>query len=233
MNKILLVEDDETVAIALTYTLKTNGYEVIHCCNVKSAMEKFLEDEFNLVLLDVMLPDGTGYDVCKFVRGRDGAIPVMFLTACDEEVNVVLGLDLGGDDYITKPFRINELLSRMNAVFRRRIRDGMYKSLHNESISIGNITVDKGKMKCYKDGEDLLLSTQEYKLIVLFIENRDHVLTRDQILARLWDDKGNFVEDNTLSVYIKRLREKIEVNSSKPKIIETVRGVGYKFKGDD
>lgn len=232
MYKVLLVEDDETLALALTYTLESNGYKVISSYNLSDGKQKFMIDNYDLVILDVTLPDGTGYDLCKFIRVENLEIPIIFLTACDEEVNIVLGLDIGGDDYITKPFRINELLSRIKAILRRKsIHKGKSKEV-TDRIYSNNIFIDKSKMKLYKDGEELSVSAQEYRLMLLFMENQERILTREQILARLWDDKGDYVEDNTLSVYIKRLRQKIEVDSSNPKIIETVRGVGYRFRGN-
>lgn len=232
MYKVLLVEDDETLALALTYTLESNGYKVVSSYNLSDGKQKFIIDNYDLIILDVTLPDGTGYDLCKFIRVENLEIPIIFLTACDEEVNVVLGLDIGGDDYITKPFRINELLSRIKAILRRKgIHKGKSQEVMNRIYS-NNICIDKSKMKLYKDGEELSISAQEYRLMLLFMENQERILTREQILGRLWDDKGDYVEDNTLSVYIKRLRQKIEIDSSNPKIIETVRGVGYRFRGN-
>lgn len=232
MYKVLLVEDDETLALALTYTLESNGYKVVSSYNLSDGKQKFMIDNYDLIILDVTLPDGTGYDLCKFIRVENLEIPIIFLTACDEEVNVVLGLDIGGDDYITKPFRINELLSRIKAILRRKSVDKGKSKEVTDRIYSNNIFIDKSKMKLYKDGEELSVSAQEYRLMLLFMENQERILTREQILARLWDDKGDYVEDNTLSVYIKRLRQKIEMDSSNPKIIETVRGVGYRFRGN-
>lgn len=232
MYKVLLVEDDETLALALTYTLESNGYKVVSSYNLSDGKQKFMIDNYDLIILDVTLPDGTGYDLCKFIRVENLEIPIIFLTACDEEVNVVLGLDIGGDDYITKPFRINELLSRIKAILRRKSVDKDKSKEVTDRIYSNNIFIDKSKMKLYKDGEELSVSAQEYRLMLLFMENQERILTREQILARLWDDKGDYVEDNTLSVYIKRLRQKIEMDSSNPKIIETVRGVGYRFRGN-
>ena len=232
MYKVLLVEDDETLALALTYTLERNGYKVVSSYNLSDGKQKFMIDNYDLIILDVTLPDGTGYDLCKFIRVENLEIPIIFLTACDEEVNVVLGLDIGGDDYITKPFRINELLSRIKAILRRKSVDKGKSKEVTDRIYSNNIFIDKSKMKLYKDGEELSVSAQEYRLMLLFMENQERILTREQILARLWDDKGDYVEDNTLSVYIKRLRQKIEMDSSNPKIIETVRGVGYRFRGN-
>lgn len=232
MYKVLLVEDDETLALALTYTLESNGYKVVSSYNLSDGKQKFMIDNYDLIILDVTLPDGTGYDLCKFIRVENLEIPIIFLTACDEEVNVVLGLDIGGDDYITKPFRINELLSRIKAILRRKSVDKGKSKEVIDRIYSNNIFIDKSKMKLYKDGEELSVSAQEYRLMLLFMENQERILTREQILARLWDDKGDYVEDNTLSVYIKRLRQKIEMDSSNPKIIETVRGVGYRFRGN-
>ena len=226
MIKILFVEDDLPLALGIEYTLKQEGFDVIHAKNLEDAREKYKESEFNIILLDVMLPDGSGYDFCKEVR-KNSEIPIIFMTACDEEVNVVLGLDMGGDDYVTKPIRVKELISRINAVLRRRgvARD---KS-SDEIIKSGDITIEPLKYKVYKQGKVVELTAIEYKLLLILIKNKGNAIERVTLLEKLWDIKGNFVDGNSLTVYIKRLREKIEDDIKTPRYIETVRGIGYRW----
>lgn len=223
MGKILLVEDDKTLSEGIAYSLKSEGYNVDIANTYCDGLKSINTNEYILIILDVLLPDGSGYDLCKDIR-KDKNTPIIFLTACDEEVNVVMGLDLGGDDYITKPFRVKELISRINAVLRR---------YSNESL--GNILVsDEIKMyltegKVGKSGEEVLLTPSEYKLLQILMENPKRALSRMTLLQKIWDIDGNFIDDNTLSVYIKRLREKIEEDSTNPKYIKTIRGIGYKW----
>ena len=226
MIKILFVEDDLPLALGIEYTLKQEGFDVIHAKNLEDAREKYKESEFNIILLDVMLPDGSGYDFCKEVR-KNSEIPIIFMTACDEEVNVVLGLDMGGDDYVTKPIRVKELISRINAVLRRRgvARD---KS-SDEIIKSGDITIEPLKCKVYKQGKVVELTAIEYKLLLILIKNKGNAIERVTLLEKLWDIEGNFVDGNSLTVYIKRLREKIEDDIKTPRYIETVRGIGYRW----
>ena len=226
MIKILFVEDDLPLALGIEYTLKQEGFDVIHAKNLEDAREKYKESEFNIILLDVMLPDGSGYDFCKEVR-KNSEIPIIFMTACDEEVNVVLGLDMGGDDYVTKPIRVKELISRINAVLRRRgvARD---KS-SDEIIKSGDITIEPLKYKVYKQGKVVELTAIEYKLLRILIKNKGNAIERVTLLEKLWDIEGNFVDGNSLTVYIKRLREKIEDDIKTPRYIETVRGIGYRW----
>lgn len=226
MNRILLVEDDSTLAIGIEYSLKNEGYEVDVSETILEGKELFEENTYRLVLLDVMLPDGSGYELCKEIREKSNT-PIIFLTACDEEVNIVMGLDIGGDDYITKPFRIRELISRIKAVLRRYEEDSYGDILISEDIKMFLL---EGKVE--KNGEEIFLTPIEYKLLVHFMKNPNQILSRNTILERLWDTSGEFVDDNTLSVYIKRLREKIEDSSSTPKYIKTVRGLGYKWDTD-
>lgn len=180
-----------------------------------------------IYILDVLLPDGSGYDICRLVRKKQD-VPVLFLTACDEEVNVVMGLDIGADDYITKPFRIQELLSRIRSVLRR------YRKGESDSgiYQIENLCINTKKAKVYKDDQEVFLTALEYRLLLTFVNNLGQVLTRNQLLESIWDVAGNFVNDNTLTVYIKRLRDKLEQDSQNPVIIKTVRGLGYRM-GDD
>ncbi|MGN7300446.1 response regulator transcription factor [Ferdinandcohnia sp. SAFN-114] len=225
--KILVVEDDRTIASGLDYTLKQDEYETIVCHNVEDA-KQIISDSWNsidLFLFDLSLPDGSGYELCELVK-KQGDKPVIFLTALDDEVNVVMGLDMGADDYITKPFRIRELMSRIKSVLRRYNRQTMAQT--KNVIEIENIRINTLEGKVYKNGEEVLLTSLEYRLFLIFANHIGQVLTRTQLLDRIWDVAGDFVNDNTLTVYIKRLREKLEDDPQSPKIIKTVRGMGYK-----
>ena len=224
--KILFVEDDKVIASGLCYSLTQEGYSVIHCLNVESAKAQIEENNFDLAILDLALPDGSGYDICKMIKSKKD-IPVIFLTAIDDEVNVVMGLDMGADDYITKPFRIRELLSRIKSVLRRY---GKTES-QNALIEFSDIKIDTAQAKVYKGEQEIMLTSLEYRLLLIFANNEGQVLSRGQLLESLWDFAGDFVNDNTLTVYIKRLREKIEDDSQNPTIIKTVRGIGYKGGG--
>ncbi|WP_353893017.1 response regulator transcription factor [Proteinivorax hydrogeniformans] len=223
MSKVLVVEDDITLAEGIRYTLEREGFCVNIASNLAQARKEFAEGVYKLILLDVMLPDGSGYDLCKEIR-QESSIPIIFLTACDEEVNVVLGLDMGGDDYIAKPFRVRELISRIKAVLRRRSEDKP-----TSYLKFNDIEVDLLKAQLLKDGQKVDLTPIEWKLITVFINNPNQVLTRSVILDKLWDQSGDFVDDNTLSVYIRRIRGKIEKDPSNPKLIQTIRGMGYKW----
>ena len=223
MNKILLVEDDLNISKNLQLLLIKEGYDVVTSNSQKSAFQKIETEKFDLVLLDVALPDGSGYAVCTAVKHSNDT-PVIFLTASEDEISVVTGLDLGADDYITKPFRPMELLSRIKSVLRR---SGKAES----SVTLKDLKVDLVRGAVHKNGSELFLSALEYKLLLVFINNRGIVLSRDKLLSEIWDIAGEFVNDNTLTVYIKRLREKIEDDPQTPKIIKTVRGFGYKLEG--
>jgi len=223
VQKILLVEDDSTLAMGIEYSLRNEGYKVNLANNVASAKQLIDDEIYDIIILDITLPDGSGYDLCKYVR-ESRETPVIFLTALDEEVNVVMGLDIGGDDYITKPFKIRELLSRIKAVLRR------YSSKSTGSVlKSGSVKILQLENKVYINNEEVFLTPAEYKLLIFLINNSNKVLSRNAILEKLWDIEGDFVDDNTLSVYIRRLREKIEEDSSSPTYIKTVRGVGYKW----
>jgi two-component system, OmpR family, response regulator VicR len=223
--KLLLVEDDKAIASGLEYSLQKDDYETILCHSVESAKKVLAEqlEEIDLCLFDLSLPDGSGYDLCELVKKRSDK-PVIFLTAFDNEVNVVMGLDMGADDYITKPFRIRELLSRIKSVLRRYNKQMQTKSI----IEIENIRINTSEGKVYKNHEEVLVTALEYRLLLIFANHIGQVLTRSQLLERIWDVAGDFVNDNTLTVYIKRLREKLEDNPQSPTIIKTVRGMGYK-----
>lgn len=225
--KILLIEDDETLSMGIEYSLKNEGHDVIVANKISSARSIESSESFDLILLDVTLPDGNGYEFCKEIR-RKSDIPIIFLTACDEEVNVVLGLDLGADDYLTKPIRVRELIARINAVLRRK----NVKKDTSDKIIYKDLTILPLKFEVYKGMNKLQLTSVEYKLMLMMIENKGNVLTRKQLLEKLWDVEGNFVEEKTLNVYIKRLREKLGEDDSIA-YIETIRGIGYRWIGDD
>lgn len=219
--KLFVLEDDAAIGMGLSYSLKNEGYDVTVAKNVKSAYEILNKETFSLYILDLTLPDGSGYDVCREIK-KSCDFPVIFLTAYDDEVNVVMGLDLGADDYISKPFRIKELLARIKSVLRRYSKDSP-----DGVVSVGSIKVNTNEAKVYKNGAEIILTAMEYKLLLIFINNRGKVLSRQRLLEDIWDVAGDFVNDNTLTVYIKRLRDKIEEDPAKPQIIKTVRGLGY------
>ncbi|WP_413377639.1 response regulator transcription factor [Alkalihalobacillus sp. 1P02AB] len=227
--KILLVEDDKTIALGLEYSLQQEGYETILCHDVQSAKEVIASKlkGISLCLFDLSLPDGSGYELCQQVK-KNGDVPVIFLTVVDDEVNVVMGLDMGADDYITKPFRIRELLSRIKSVLRRYEKSATNEQKPQNIIKLQDVQVHLLEGKIYKKEEEILLTALEYRLIMIFANHRGQVLSRTQLLEQIWDVAGDFVNDNTLTVYIKRLREKLEDDPQKPKIIQTVRGLGYK-----
>ena len=230
MKNILMVEDDSTIAFAVKYAVEQEGFNLDIAENLENARKIVNSKEYDLILLDVMLPDGNGYEFLKQLREHDEDTPVIFLTACDEEVNIVMGLDIGGDDYITKPFRVRELISRINAILRRK---GKSQDSNKKILKFKNISIHTLEARVFKNNEEIFLTSAEYKLLLILIQNKNMVLSRAQILEKLWDVTYDFVNDNTLSVYIKRLREKIEEDSSKPEYILTVRGVGYKWNGSD
>lgn len=218
---IFLLEDDDAIALGLCYSLQNEGYNVTLAKSVSEATDIVEKNDFALYILDLTLPDGNGYDVCKKIKSI-GDRPVIFLTAYDDEVNVVMGFDLGADDYITKPFRLKELLVRIKSVLRRYNRTG-----GDATVKIKNITINTNEAKVYKNGEEIVLTAMEYRLLLILLNNRGKVLSRSQLLENIWDVEGDFVEDNTLTVYIKRLRDKIEEDAASSQIIKTVRGLGY------
>ena len=224
-STILLVEDDKSIALGLDYSLQQEGFTVTLCGGVKAAM-KALDTSFDLALLDLSLPDGSGYDICREIKKR-GDMPVIFLTACDEEVNVVMGLDMGADDYITKPFRVRELMSRIRTVLRRNIRGNALQRTGSSVLEYGNVQINTAQGRATKNGQDLFLTALEYRLLMTLANHEGQILSRNQLLESIWDVSGDFVNDNTLTVYIKRLREKVEDDAQSPRIIKTVRGLGY------
>lgn len=220
MTKILLVEDDKSIVTNLTEYLSKEGYEIKSASGQKDAMRLVETEKFDLVLLDISLSDGNGFSVCKAIKS-DYNIPVIFLTASGDEYSTVTGFEVGADDYIAKPFRPRELVTRIKNILR-------LTSGANSVIRIGNIMVDMDKGIASKNGKDLHLSALEYRLLLVFFNNRGRILSRSQLLEAIWDIAGDFVNDNTLTVYIKRLREKLEEDPQNPEIIKTVRGLGYK-----
>ena len=227
MTKILLVEDDRNIAITISYYLQQEGFTINTAKTVKEGIEKIKNNEYDLMLLDINLPDGTGYALYQEMKNMQ-EIPTIFLTALDEEKDIVKGFDLGADDYITKPFHAGELLSRIKNVLRHNIKNA--KKEIEEKIKIKNVEINLSCGKVLKEGKEIELTALEYKILVMLFENRGKMITREQILSYIWDNEENFVNDNTLTVYIKRIREKIEDNPNKPEIIRTVRGVGYKIE---
>jgi two-component system, OmpR family, response regulator VicR len=226
MSAILFVEDDATIAMGVEYSLKQDGFQVSLAYRFEEARDLLKRNPFDLVLLDLGLPDGSGYDLCKEIRAA-GDTPIIILSARDEETSIVLGLDLGADDYLTKPFRLRELISRMNAVLRRRGR----VEIADRILTCGDVTVVTQQAKVYKNGHEVLLTALEYRLLLALVANPGRVLTRAQILSQIWDVDEDYVNDNTLTVYIKRLREKLEDDPQNPALITTIRGLGYKAGG--
>lgn len=228
MSKILLLEDDISLVDGLQYSLKKNGFDMELARTVREAMA-FLQEKhtYDLLLLDVTLPDGTGFEVCETVRKLGSNLPIIFLTASDEEVNIIRGLDCGGDDYITKPFQLGELCSRIRALLRRA---GITKKENENLLECGDISIHLLESRVLLGGKPLELTSVEYRLICLLVRNANHIVTRDIITNELWDESGNFVDDNTLSVYIRRLRKKIEDDPSHPTHLITIRGFGYQWK---
>ncbi|SFU44404.1 response regulator transcription factor [Butyrivibrio sp. M55] len=248
---IFLLEDDDAIGMGLKYSLEKEGYVVAHATTCEEARNNWKPDEYGLAILDINLPDGNGYDICKMIK-KSGNVPVIFLTASDAEVNVVMGLELGADDYICKPFRVNELMARIRAVLRRSSAtnannqgdSGQSDNTQNSNpalrttttmatVKLANITIytNEAKVTRLKSGteteETIELTALEYRLLLAFCNNRGIVLSRKSLLEDMWDVSGDFVNDNTLTVYIKRLRDKIEEDPTNPQIIKTVRGLGY------
>ncbi len=226
MRNVLVMEDDEAIGIGLKYSLENEGFQVTWETSVKDALSRIEKQRFSVYLLDLTLPDGNGYDVCKKIKSQ-GDYPVIFLTAYDDEVNVVMGLELGADDYISKPFRVKELAARIRTVLRRYSRENA-----QGAVRVGDLLIYTSEAKVYKNGKELVLTAMEYRLLLIFVNNRGVVLSRNQLLEHLWDIDGVFVNDNTLTVYIKRLRDKIEEDISNPAYIRTVRGFGYIMEHD-
>lgn len=224
MTRILLLEDDLSLINGLSFAFKKQGFESDVARTVREADSLWAEGKYDLLVLDVSLPDGSGFEFCRKVR-QSSKVPIIFLTASDEEMNIIMGLDIGGDDYITKPFKLGVLLSRINALLRRA-KD--FVTADTELASNG-IKVLLLQGQAYKNGELLDLTAAEYKLLCLFMQNPNTVLSKEQILDKLWDCEGNYVDNNTLTVYIRRLRIKVEDNPGDPQMLQTVRRMGYKW----
>ena len=219
MPKILIVEDDITIIRTLDAYLYSEGFEIVSVSSQREALAALENENVDLLLLDISLAEGNGFAVCEAAKGR--GLPVIFLTASEDENSVVRGLDMGADDYIAKPFRPRELVSRIRGVLRRSGKT-------NSVVMLGSVSVDAEKGIVSKNGTEINLSALEFRLLMAFVNHRGKLLTRNALLEEIWDAGGDFVNDNTLTVYIKRLREKIEDDPQKPEIIKTVRGLGYR-----
>ena len=225
MPQIFLVEDDREIAKNLTLLLRSEGFTVSHAATRGEASAMLAGNLFDLALVDIALPDGNGFTVCTEIKERY-QIPVLFLTASGDEASVVTGLNMGADDYITKPFRPRELIARIRAALRKQERAG-------QAFEVCGLCVDTASGVVTKYGREIFLSALEYRLLLIFMNNPKNIITRSRLLDELWDAAGEFVNDNTLTVYIKRLREKIENDPANPQIILTVRGTGYRLGGND
>ena len=221
MKKILIVEDNEIIIKGLKYLLEQEQFEVQVCLNAQEAMNIIGKQEFDLIVLDIALPDGNGFELCEYIKQYTD-IPIIFLTAKDEEQDVVKGLDMGAEDYIIKPFRNKELISRINNVLRRFNKE-------NNKIEYGNVEINLDEKSVYVNGKNVEFTKLEYKILLLLLSNVGKTVTREQILDKIWDVAGNFVNDNTLTVYIKRIRAKL----GKEDIIKTVKGIGYQVQGGE
>ena len=224
MDTIFLLEDDMSLINGLSFALRKQGFELTVARTLKEADALWADGKYDLLILDVSLPDGTGFEFCKKVR-QVSKVPIIFLTAADEEMNIIMGLDIGGDDYITKPFKLGVLISRVNALLRR-----------TKAFCTTDTQLESNGMKvlllqgqAFKNGKLLELTAAEYKLLCLFMRNPNMILTKEQILDKLWDCDGNYIDSSTLTVYMRRLRIKIEDNPSEPQMLLTVRGMGYKW----
>lgn len=217
-QEILIIEDDDTIAFGIKIFLEKNNFIVYHAENIIKAKEIY--NNKDLIILDLNLPDGNGYDFCKYIKSKTD-IPIIFLTVRDDEEDIVKGLDIGADDYITKPFKLSILLSRINAVLRRT-----NKQEKKDILKCGNITLNKAKTTAYLKSKEINLTAGEYRLLLMFIENKNRTLARNILLEKLWDTDGNFISDNTLTVTIKRLREKLGNTTQ----IKTIRGIGYRLE---
>ena len=224
MKKIFFVEDDQSLIKGLSFALEKQGYNVDIARTKLEAQRLWTDGKYELAILDVSLPDGSGYDICKMIR-ETSKTPIIFLTAADEETDIIMGLDMGGDDYITKPFKLSIFLSRVNALLRR---SGNFEQPNTE-LSSNNIKADLLTRKVYKNGIEIELTASEYKLLCLFMQNPNIVLSPEVILSRLWDCDENYIDNSTLTVYIRRLRKKIEDDPANPQNIITVRRMGYKW----
>lgn len=228
MKRLFLLEDDLSLINGLSFAVKKQGYEIVIARTTSEADVLWKDGKYDLVILDVSLPDGSGFDFCKKIR-QTSKVPVMFLTAADEETDIVMGLDIGGDDYVTKPFKLAVFLAKINALLRRSEN---FSTAVTE-LNSGDIDIHLLKGEVYKRGEMIDLTASEYKLLCLFMENPDRILSPEQILSKLWDCDESYIDNSSLTVYIRRLRTKIEDDPGEPKRIVTVRGMGYKWNTVD
>ncbi len=228
MKRIFLLEDDLSLVNGLTFAFQKQGFELNAARTLVEADALWTEGRYDLLVLDVSLPDGSGFAFCRKVR-QTSRVPIIFLTASDEEIDIIMGLDIGGDDYITKPFKLGVLLSRINALLRRAEQFGTADT----ELSSNGIRVLLTQGQAFKNGEPLELTAAEYKLLCLFMRNPGVVLTKERILDRLWDCEGNYIDSSALTVYVRRLRMKVEDNPSEPRMLLTVRRMGYKWNGTD
>lgn len=222
MTHLLLVEDDLMIISGLKYALETEGYQVDVATTIKEANEYIASNQYNLLVLDINLPDGNGLDLCQEVRAKSNT-PIIFLTASETENNIVIGLELGADDYITKPFRLRELLGRIKAVLRR------YQGNQLSVIHVGDLEINLQNATVHKAGKEIILTVIEYRLLLILAQNMNEIVSRQELVSSLFEFGSEYVSDNTLSVYLKRLREKIEDNPAEPVLIETIRKKGYRL----
>lgn len=228
MSKIFFVEDDLSLISGLSFALKKQGYEVDNARTIDEAEKLWQNNKYDLAILDISLPDGSGYQLCEKIR-LNSKIPIIFLTAADEETDIIMGLDMGADDYITKPFKLAVFLSKVNAILRRS-NDFNQK---NTVLNSNGISVNLLNGEVTKNGETLNLTSGEYKLLCLFMENPNIILSQEQILGKLWDSNNDYIDNSTLTVYIRRLRKKVEDDPSNPTNIVTIRRMGYKWNVGD
>jgi len=226
--RILLVEDDESLHRGIQFTLQQEGFLVLSARSLTEARNVFQSNSVDLLLLDVQLPDGNGFDFCIEIR-RHSSTPIIFLTASDQEFDIVRGLDLGGDDYITKPFRLREFLSRVHAVLRRRTP--IAREEDKAALTAGDLILNIGEMRLERMGQEVPLSITEFRLLSLFMTHPRAVLSKDQIIQHVWPDGADVLDDNTVAVNVRRLREKIEKDAQNPQFIVTLRGAGYRWNG--
>lgn len=224
MSRLLLLEDDQSLIYGLSFSFEKQGFDADIARTISEALDLWSKNVYELLILDVSLPDGSGFEFCRKVR-ENSDVPIIFLTASDEETSVIMGLDIGGDDYITKPFKLSILISRINALLRRTEK---YK-YNSQEVESNGIKIHLLEGIAYKNENALDLTIGEYKLLCFLMENPNIVLSKDQILEKLWDINGNYIDNNSVTVYIRRLRVKIEDNPSQPKMIQTIRGLGYKW----
>ena len=224
MRKVLVVDDEKLIVKGIKFSLEQDEMQVDCAYDGEEALEKAKENQYDIILLDVMLPGLTGFEVCQAIR-EFSSVPIIMLTAKGEDMDKILGLEYGADDYITKPFKLNELLSRIKALLRRSLQFSKAEAI----LEANGIRVDTTERLVWKNGEPVDLPLVEYKLLCLFMQNPNHLMPREMILDRMWDGNGNFVDDNTLSVYIRRLRNKVEDTPNAPKYLLTERGIGYKW----